>query len=153
MSMSFEKETARAKSRDGQPKSSFSGEIRNLDSMPLAKGDSFVIPNTFEVFPSKRFNNAEYILVTCDNGKIVQFFPSIFTKQRTIANDDMTYTDQVVRTSGTATELFNNSTDVDSGMNSLKGKKIVVSDMHEVQTLNYDRNRLVKAQIPVLDLA
>lgn len=152
MAMSFEKETARAKTRDGQPVSEFSGEIRNLDAMPLVKGDVFTIPNTFEVFKSKRFNDAQYILVTCEDGKVVQFFPSIFTKQRTVVNDDGTFSDERIRTSGTAADLFNESADVQAGMTALKGKKIKVSDMKVVPTLRYNSDQKTNAQVPVLDL-
>lgn len=149
---SVEKEEARAEARGDVKSNSFSGAIRNTDMQPLMKGDVFPIPEEFTVFSSKQFNGAQYIFVTTDKERVVQFFPSTLTKAVQEYDSNLKMTGNRVVAKGSAVELFTQFADVNEGMNALKGKKIKVSDIIEVQTVRYNSERLRTAQVPVLDI-
>lgn len=146
-------EKQRNLSRGDKKVNGFSGAIRSLEALNLEKGDTFVIPESFEVFEQKiGEGTAQYIFVELANGNAKPFYPSTMTKRRTIYNEDGTSTGEAVFTTGTAAELFRSFGSVQEGMEALKGKKIVVSDVKTVRTLRFGTASLMNAQIPVLDL-
>ena len=53
---------------------------------------------------------------------------------------------------GTAAELFRSFADVQKGMDALKGKTVKVTNIEQIDTLRFDRDTLMKAQIPTIDL-
>ena len=129
----------------------FTGAVSSLDNLALEVGDEFVFPSTYEVFKSKRFNGAEYILVTLTNGQAKPFYPSTFTKRRMICNLDGTPTGERAVTKGTAAESFRTFMSVEKGMDALKGKKVKVSNIEIIDTLAFRSTDVVKAQIPTID--
>lgn len=148
-------EVSRAEARKDKMVNGFSGEIRSLENTGLEKGDVLLIPDKFEV-RERMFgdNPAQYIFCELEgsNGNVKPFYPSTFTKSRTVYNEDGTSTQTRVHTMGTAAELFRSFGDVAKGMDALRGKKIKVTDIKEVRTLRYGSTSLMTAQIPVIDL-
>lgn len=131
----------------------FSGSVRSLENLGLEKGDQFTIPESFDVYEQKiGETSVQYIMVELTNGNAKPFYPSTFTKQRTIYNQDGTSTGTRVHTKGTAAELFRQHGSVQEGMDALRGKTLKVSDIEMVDTLRYGTTSLMKAQIPTIDL-
>lgn len=147
-------EVARAEARGDKKVNGFSGAIRSLENTGLEMGDVLTIPETFEVFEQKFGDNkAQYILCKLgDTENVKPFYPSTFTKQRTVYNEDGSSTGQRVYTKGTAAELFRSFGDVAKGMDALRGKKIKVTDVENVRTLRYGTTSLMIAQIPTIEL-
>lgn len=146
-------EMDRAKARGDKKVNGFNGAIRSLDNLGLEKGDKFKIPETFDVYEQKiGENKVQYIFVELENGSAKPFYPSTFVKSRTIYNEDGTSTGERMHTLGTAADLFRSHGDVQAGMNALKGKTLVVSDITPVRTLRYGTTSLMNAQIPTIDL-
>lgn len=131
----------------------FTGAVRSLENLGLEKGDEFKIPESFDVYEQKIGDNAvQYIMVELTNGNAKPFYPSTFTKTRTIYNQDGTSTGQRVFTKGSAAELFRQHGNVQEGMEALKGKTLKVTDIEMVDTLRYGTTSLMKAQIPTIEL-
>ncbi len=131
----------------------FTGAVRSLENLGLEKGDEFKIPESFDVYEQKiGENSVQYIMVELTNGNAKPFYPSTFTKSRTVYNQDGTSTGQRVFTKGSAAELFRQHGNVQEGMNALKGKTLKVSDVEQVDTLRYGTTSLMKAQIPTIDI-
>lgn len=133
---------------------SFGGAVRSLENTGLEKGDTFTFPKTYDKIYERMFgtNKAAYILVEIGPDNVKPFYPSTFTKSRTIYNEDKTSTGQRVYTTGTAAEIFQKCATVDEGMQKLAGKKVIVSDIKTIRTLRYGTTELMNAQIPVIDL-
>lgn len=149
----MEIEIARNLARGDKKVAGFSGHIRSLDSLALESGDEFTFPEKYDVYEQKIGDNSvQYIMVTLANGNAKPFYPSTFTKSRTIYNEDGTPTTKRVHTEGSAAELFRQSGDVETGMNALKGKKVKVTDIITIRTLRYGTTSLMNAQIPTIDL-
>ncbi len=131
----------------------FTGAVRSLENLGLEKDDEFKIPESFDVYEQKIGDNSvQYIMVELTNGNAKPFYPSTFTKSRTVYNQDGTSTGRRVFTKGSAAELFRQHGNVQEGMNSLKGKTLKVSDIEQVDTLRYGTTSLMKAQIPTIDI-
>ena len=147
-------EVARATARGDKKVNGFSGAIRSLENTGLELNDILTIPDTFDVYEQKfGENSAQYILCKLgDTENVKPFYPSTFTKQRTVYNEDGSTTGQRVFTKGTAAELFRSFGDVQKGMDALKGKKIKVTNVENVRTLRYGTTTLMTAQIPTIDL-
>lgn len=146
-------ELDRAKARGDKKVNGFSGAVRSLDSLGLEKGDKFTIPTSFDVYEQKIGDNvAQYIFVEMANGNAKPFYPSTFTKSRGVFNEDGTATGDRVHTKGTAAELFRSQGDVQKGMDLLKGKTLVVSEVETVRTLRFGTTSLMNAYIPTIDL-
>lgn len=145
-------EIARNKANGDVEINGFTGGIRSLENSSLEIGDEFTIPETFKVFKSKRFNDAQYIMVELKNGNAKQFFPSTFTKSRTVYDENKQSTGVRVHTLGTAAEEFRSHADVAEGMNALKGKTLKVTKIDTIRTLRYDRPELMDAQILTIDI-
>lgn len=147
-------ELARAQKQGAEKMEKFSGAVRQVENVGLNKGDTFVIPKTYDVYRRKFGNNyAEFIMVKFNNNEndYRPFYPSTFTKSRTIYNEDKTSTGQRIHTDGTAAKHFQDFGDVQAAMDSIKGKKIVVSDIRQVRTMRFGMTELMMAQIPTLD--
>ena len=147
-------EVARAEARGDKKVNGFSGAIRSLENVGLEKDDVLTIPDTFDVYEQKIGDStAQYILCKLgDTENVKPFYPSTFTKSRTVYDEDGKSTQQRVHTKGTAAELFRSFGDVAKGMDALRGKKIKVTDIENVRTLRYGTTSLMTAQIPTIDL-
>lgn len=131
----------------------FTGAIRSLENLGLEKGDQFTIPEKFDVYEQKLDKNTvQYIMVELTNGNAKPFYPSTFTKTRTVYNKDGESTGVRVSTKGSAAELFRTFGNVAEGMNALKGETLKVTDIEEVDTLRYGTTTLMKAQIPTIEI-
>lgn len=151
-------EVQRANARGDKSQKGFTGAIRNLENTGVELGDKFKIPEgDFEVRVQKIGNNeAEYIFVELLNepGQYKQFYPSTFTKNRYVYNEDGTRVEprQRVETKGTATDLFKKYGGVEEGMKALQGKTLEVTNMEEVRTVRFGTTSLMNAQIPTIDI-
>lgn len=149
----LEQEIQRNLARGDKKVNGFTGAVRSLENLGLEKGDEFKIPETLDVYEQKIGDNTvQYIMVELTNGNAKPFYPSTFTKSRTVFNPDGTSTGQRVATKGTAAELFRQYGSVQEAMNALKGKTLKVVDVELVDTLRYGTTSLMKAQIPTIDL-
>ncbi len=149
----LEQEIQRNLARGDKKVNGFTGAVRSLENPGLEKGDEFKIPETLDVYEQKIGDNTvQYIMVELTNGNAKPFYPSTFTKSRTVFNPDGTSTGQRVATKGTAAELFRQYGSVQEAMNALKGKTLKVVDVELVDTLRYGTTSLMKAQIPTIDL-
>lgn len=153
--LSVEKERAL---KGGDKKvSGFTGAVRSLDSLTVELGDTFTLPDTYEVFEQKfgkgdSANTTQYIFVECGKDNFKKFYPSTFTKSRAIYDEDGTPTGERAHTKGTAAELYRQSGSVAAGMDALKGKTLKVTDMVTVRTLKYGSTEVVNALIPTIDI-
>lgn len=146
-------EVSRAKANGDKKVAGFEGGIRSLENLNLEVGDTFTMPETFEVYEQKIGDNkAQYIFVDLGNDNVKKFYPSTFTKSRTIYQENGESTGERIHTTGTAADLFRTAGTIADGMNLLKGKKLKVSDIKIVRTLRYGTTSLMNAQIPVIDL-
>ncbi|MGI6218334.1 MAG: hypothetical protein ACOYJE_00485 [Bacteroidaceae bacterium] len=130
----------------------FTTAVRPLDNTGLEVGDVFQIPENYTVF-ERMFgtNKAQYILVEVGTDNAKPFYPSTFSKSRRVYNEDGTPTTERVTVKGTAVDEFQKYGDVNTAMESMKGKWIKVSDMEEVRTVQFGTTNLTYAQIPTLD--
>ena len=149
----LEVEMARAAANGDKKVTGFTGGVRSLENVALELNDTFTFPTTFDVYEQKIGDNkAQYIMVVLKNGNAKPFYPSTFTKSRTVYNEDKTSTGIRKHTMGTAAELFRSFADVQKGMDALKGKTVKVTNIEQIDTLRFDRDTLMKAQIPTIDL-
>lgn len=147
-------ELARAQKQGAEKMENFSGAVRQVENVGLNKGDTFVIPEIFDVYRRKfGVKYAEFIMVKFNDNEndYRPFYPSSFTKSRTIYNEDKSSTGQRAYADGTAAKYFQDFGDVQTAMNSMKGKKIVVSDVRQVRTMRYDVPELMTTNIPTFD--
>ena len=146
-------EVARAKAAGDKKVNGFEGAVRSLENLNLEVGDQFTMPENYEVYEQKIGDNkAQYIFIDLGNDNVKKFYPSTFTKSRTVYNEDGTSTGERVHTMGTAAELFRTVGSVADGMNLLKGKTLKVTDIKTVRTIRYGTTSLMNAQIPTIDL-
>ena len=146
-------EVARAKAAGDKKVTGFEGAVRSLENLNLEVGDKFTMPENYEVYEHKLDNSkTQYIFVDLGNGSVKKFYPSTFTKSRTVYNEDGTSTGERIYTMGTAAELFRTAGSVADGMNLLKGKTLKVTDIKTVRTMRYGTTSLMNAQIPTIDL-
>lgn len=145
-------EIKRAEAAGDKKIAGFSGAVRSLENLNLEVGDEWTFPEKYDVFEQKIGDNVvQYIFIEI-KGNAKKFYPSTFTKSRTIYNEDGTSTGQRVHTEGSAAELFRSAGSVDEAMKLLAGKKVKVSDMKNVRTLRYGTTSLMNATIPTIDL-
>lgn len=131
----------------------FIGAVRSLENLGLEKGDKFTIPEKFDVYEQKIGDNAvQYIMVELANGNAKPFYPSTFTKTRTVYNTDGTSTGTRVSTKGSAAEEFRKHGNVQEAMDALRGKTLEVTDIEMIDTLRYGTTSLMKAQIPTIEI-
>lgn len=150
---SLEQEVKRNLARGDKKVNGFTGAVRSLENLGLEKDDQFTIPTTFEVYEQKIGDNTvQYIMVELTNGNAKPFYPSTFTKSRTVYNQDGSSTGTRAFTKGSAAELFRQYGSVQEGMNALKGKTLKVTDIELVDTLRFNTTNLMKAQIPTIDI-
>jgi hypothetical protein len=148
----LEVELARAKAAGDKQIAGFTGAVRSLDPITVEEGDTFTFPTEYKVYEQDiNGGKAQYIFIDVE-GTAKKFYPSIFTKRRTVCNEDKSLTDQRVYTTGSAAELFRTAGSVAEGMEKLKGKKVKVTRMDIFRTLSFDRSAVVNCQIPVIDL-
>lgn len=146
-------EKARALANGDKQVAGFSGGIRSLENVALELNDTFTFPTTYEVFEQKIGDNkVQYIWVTLENGNAKRFYPSTFTKARTVFNEDGTSTGVRKYTLGTAAEEFRKHGTVEEGMRALAGKKVKVTNIEVVSTLRYNSDKLQNTQIPTIDI-
>lgn len=154
-------EVKRAESRGDKKANGFIGAVRSLENTGLEEGDVLVIPTDFSDVTYDQMlngNKVQYVLCQIDGTENVKaFYPSTFTKVRTVYNENGSRVEQGGRpvrkyTMGTAAELFRTFGSVEEGMNALRGKKIKVTKITPVRTLRYGTTELMTAQIPTIDL-
>lgn len=146
-------EIKRAEAAGDKKITGFTGAVRSLENLNLEVGDEWTFPTTFDVYEQKIGDSvAQYIFVEI-NGNAKKFYPSTFTKSRTIYNEDGTSTSTRVHTEGTAAELFRTAGSINEAMQLLAGKKVKVTNMKTVRTLRYGTTTLMNATIPTIDLA
>lgn len=131
----------------------FTGDVMPIDLNTLGKGDEFVLPNTYEVYEQSfgSGNTTQFILVDV-NGEGKRFYPSTLWKRRMVVKDDGTPTGQWEHASGTMVDEFQKYGSVNDAMNALKGRRVRITDMKQVKTLNFTGTRVSTANIPVVDL-
>ena len=153
---SFDVEVKRAEARGDKKANGWSGAIRQVENTGLEVGDVLTIPQDFtnRIYEQKFGDNkAEYVLCQLgDTDQVKAFFPSTFTKWRTVYEEDGRSTGVRKITGGTAAELFRTFGTVKDGMEALRGKKIKVTNIEQVRTLRYGTTELMTAQIPTVDL-
>lgn len=145
-------EIKRAEAAGDKKIAGFTGAVRSLENLNLEVNDEWTFPTSYDVYDQKiGDNHAQYIFIEV-NGNAKKFYPSTFTKSRTIYNEDGTSTEQRVHTEGTAAELFRSAGSVNEAMKLLAGKKVKVTDVKTVRTLRYGTTSLMNASIPTIDL-
>ena len=149
-------EKERALAAGDEKVNGFSGEIRSLENTGLEKGDVLQIPEKIEVFRKyfgkDKENHADYIFCTINGTENVKpFYPSTFVKRRQVYDEDGTPTGEFKYTKGKAADLYRTFAKVEDGMNALRGKKLVVTDIEPVRTLRFGTNTMMTSQIPVID--
>lgn len=148
----LEVEMARAKAAGDKKVTGFKGAQRSLENVTLEVGDQFTFPAQYEVYEQKIGDNtAQYIWVTLPNGNAKRFYPSTFTKSRTVYNEDGTPTGERKSTKGTAAEEYRKYGTVEEGMNALAGKTIKVTSIETIRTLRFGTTSLMNTQIPTID--
>ena len=148
----LEVEMARAAANGDKKVTGFNGGVRSLENVALELNDTFTFPTTFDVYEQKIGDNtAQYIWVTLEDGNAKRFYPSTFTKSRTIYNEDGTSTGNRKFTLGTAAEEFRKHGTVEEGMNALAGKRVKVTNIETIRTIRYGTNQVVNTQIPQID--
>lgn len=150
----LEVEMARAAANGDKKVTSFKGGVRSLENVALELNDTFTFPTTFDVYEQKIGDNtAQYIWVILEDGNAKRFYPSTFTKSRTIYNEDGTSTGERKFTLGTAAEEFRKHGTVEEGMQALAGRKVKVTKLEIVRTLRFGTTSLMNTQIPTIDFA
>lgn len=145
-------EIKRAEAAGDKKIAGFTGAVRSLENLNLEVGDEWTFPTSYDVYDQKiGENHAQYIFIDV-KGNAKKFYPSTFTKSRTVYNEDGSSTEQRVHTEGTAAELFRSAGSVDEAMKLLAGKKVKVTDVKTVRTLRYGTTSLMNATIPTIDL-
>lgn len=145
-------EIKRAEAAGDKKIAGFTGAVRSLENLNLEINDEWTFPTSYDVYDQKiGDNHAQYIFIEV-NGNAKKFYPSTFTKSRTIYNEDGTSTEQRVHTEGTAAELFRSAGSVNEAMQLLAGKKVKVTDVKTVRTLRYGTTSLMNTTIPTIDL-
>ena len=148
----LEVEMARAAANGDKKVTGFTGGVRSLENVALELNDTFTFPITFDVYEQKIGDNtAQYIWVTLEDGNAKRFYPSTFTKSRTIYNEDGTSTENRKFTLGTAAEEFRKHGTVEEGMNALAGKRVKVTNIETIRTIRYGTNQVTNSQIPQID--
>lgn len=146
-------EKARALANGDKQVAGFSGGIRSLENVALELNDTFTFSTPYEVFEQKIGDNkVQYTWVTLENGNAKRFYPSTFTKARTVFNEDGTSTGIRKYTLGTAAEEFRKHGTVEEGMMALAGKKVKVTKIEVISTLRYNGDKLQNTQIPTIDI-
>ena len=90
-------------------------------------------------------------MVELTNGNAKPFYPSTFTKSRTVFNEDSSSTGTRVHTKGSAAEEFRKHRTVQEAMDALRGKTVKITNIDTVRTLRYGTTSLMDAQIPTID--
>ena len=146
-------EVARAKAAGDKKVTGFEGAVRSLENLNLEVGDQFTLPETYEVYEQKFGDNkAQYIFIDLGNDNVKKFYPSTFTKSRTVYNEDGTSTGERVHTMGSAAELYRTAGSVPEGMDLLKGKTLKVTEIKTIRTMRFGTTSLMNAQIPTIEL-
>lgn len=149
----LEVEMARAKAAGDKKTTGFKGAQRSLENVALEAGDQFTFPAQYEVYEQKIGDNtAQYIWVTLADGNAKRFYPSTFTKSRTVYNEDGTSTGERKFTLGTAAEEYRKYGTVEDGMKALAGKTVKVTNMETIRTLRFGTTSLMNTQIPTIDI-
>lgn len=145
-------EIKRNLARGDKKVSKFSGAVRSLDSLALEEGDQFTFPNEYTIYEQKLGSNSvQYIMVELTNGNAKPFYPSTFTKSRTVCEPDGTLTSQRVHTEGTAAEEFWKYGSVQEAMDAMKGKTVKVTRIDEYNTIRFGTDEVITCQIPTID--
>lgn len=134
----------------------FTGDVMPIDLNTLVAGDEFVLPTTYEVYEQAfgtggNSRTTQFILVDV-NGEGKRFYPSTLWKRRMVVKDDGTPTGQWEHASGTMVDEFQKYGSVNDAMNALKGRRVRITNMKQVKTLNFAGTRVSTANIPVIDL-
>lgn len=156
--MSLTLEIERAKAQGAEELAGFTGAVRSLDLSTLEKGDVFTLPETYEVYREKiGDNHAEFIFVETQSGEVKKLYPSMFTKSRSLVNEDGSIISvngraQRMSSSGSACDEFRKHATVQDAMNALATKTIEVSDVKTGRVLRFGSSQPTNTQFLVLNL-
>lgn len=116
----------------------FKKAVPNRETDPFEEGDVFTVPANYQVTQNKLLNNAEFIYVTTESGKVVQFYPTSLYK-RTMTYDETPEhnTLGVKRHSGNVIDWARNFTDLNTLVNKLIGVKIKIEATEKFLTKVY----------------
>lgn len=130
----------------------FTGAVRSLENNGLEVGDEWIFPTEYKVYEQK-FGDAvtQLILIELTNGQCKPFYPSTFTKSRSVVDVEGEPTGERVHTKGTAASFFRESGSVKEAMNRIAGKKVKVTAIDVVKCKHFTQDRIVNAQIPTID--
>lgn len=152
--LAFEMKRAEARGDKNVPGNKFSGEMRTGENPSFVKGEVFTIPENYQV-KTGRFG--DYTFGITEAGLARQIFPGTFWKNREIYEVDENgrpkATGERDEAKGSAVELFKSKASIEEGMQALKGKKIKVTDVRTIQTLDFNNpNRIRNTVMYTLDL-
>lgn len=145
----------------------FTGDVRVFDLTSLELGDELLIdfendkvlkqklgtrldPTTGEEVD----NIAEYVILVTKKNKIVNFYPSAFTKTRRVYEADGTATSIFAKNDGTAVDFYKQfqGQGVQAAMEAMKGKTIKVTNSKSIKTKAFGQDKLVDTNILTIDL-
>ena len=150
------REIARVEAGGAKKVSEFGGAMRDVDLVTLEKGMKFKYNGTEQVYEQDfNGNKTQFILlpVNGDENNVLAFYPSTFWKSRAEVNEDGTFTGRRPHTTGTAADAFRACGTVQAGMNAIKNREFVITDMTPIKCLKYGTTQVVTAHIPVIDFA
>lgn len=141
----------------------FTGAVRSLENPGLEVGDTWTFPASPKVFQQTigqgdNANTVQYIWIELENGNAKKFYPSTFTKSRSIYEDGVNgglpkNTGVRVNTTGTAAEEYRKHAAVADAMAALAGKKVTVSKINTIKTLRYGTSQTQNTLIPEINFA
>ena len=147
-------EIARARENGDKKVSGFTGGVRSLENVAFEVNEEFTFPTTFDVY-EQYFGDtgkAQYIWVQIKGTENVKrFYPSTFSKIRTVYNEDGTSTGKRKYTQGTAAEFYRKFATVEEAMRALAGKTVKITKLDPVRTLRYGSTTVITTQIPTID--
>lgn len=136
----------------------FSGSIRSLENPTFEVGDTWTFPEEYEIYETKLGNaKPQYIWVEIEGGGAKRFYPSTLTKSLRVYEegpDGMAVpvldAPRVV-CSGKVAEDYRKFVDPNEGMAALKGKKVRVTKMTPVSTVNFTTGALKTGLVPTIE--
>lgn len=148
------REVARVVASGAKKATGFTGGMRDVDIVTLEKGMKFTYQGNEDVYEQEFNGNKTQFVFLPINGNsenVFAFYPSTFWKSRAVCDETGTLTGVREHTSGSAADAFRACGTVADGMNAIKGKEMVVTDVKTVKCLRYGTTQVVNAQIPVID--
>lgn len=148
MQTSIAIETQRSAANGGTALAKFTGGVPSDEIMTLEKGDKFTIPTPLAVREEPiRGSSRKAQFVFADavepsgNKKVVRIYPTFFSKNRQVVDQT---TQQVLadrmKATGSAVDEYKTHQDIQSAMEAVAGKEIVVTDKKTGYIVNRYQN-------------